>query len=159
MPARRKSRQRALQVLYMSDLCGMPVEEALRVFCGHLYFAEREEESGEDIIRDAEPDAFMETLAAGTAANLPSLDAKIAEHAEHWRLERMPRVDRCILRLAVFEMRDIGTPPPVVIDEALELARRYAGEESIPFLNGVLDAIRKSLFPENAASGSAAQSG
>jgi N utilization substance protein B len=48
----------------------------------------------------------------------------------------------------VFEMRDIGTPPPVVIDEALELARRYTGEEAIPFLNGVLDAIRKSLFPE-----------
>lgn len=159
MPARRKSRQRALQVLYMCDLCGMPVQDALRIFCDHLYFAEREEESGEDIVRDAELDAFMETLATGTAASLPELDAKIAEHAEHWRLERMPRVDRCILRMAVFEMRDIGTPPPVVIDEALELARRYTGEEAIPFLNGVLDAIRKSLFPESAARGSAAQSG
>jgi len=143
----------------MCDLCGMPVQEALRVFCDHLYFAEREEESGEDIVRDAELDSFMETLATGTAANMPGLDAKIAEHAEHWRLERMPRVDRCILRMAVFEMRDLGTPPPVVIDEALELARRYTGEEAIPFLNGVLDAIRKSLFPESAPRGSAAQSG
>ena len=151
MPARRKSRQRALQVLYMCDLCGMDAEQALRVFLDHLYYAEREEESGEDIVRDPELDAFMESLATGTAANLASLDELIAGHAEHWRLERMPRVDRCILRMAVYEMRDIGTPPPVVIDEALELARRYAGEEAIPFLNGVLDAIRKSLFPEAAA--------
>jgi N utilization substance protein B len=151
MPARRKSRQRALQVLYMCDLCGMAAEQALCVFLDHLYYAEREEESGEDIVRDPELDAFMESLATGTAANLASLDALIAEHAEHWRLERMPRVDRCILRMAVYEMRDIGTPPPVVIDEALELARRYTGEEAIPFLNGVLDAIRKSLFPEAAA--------
>jgi N utilization substance protein B len=154
MPARRKSRQRTLQILYMCDLCGMPVEEALQIFNDHLYFAEREEESGEDVVRDPELDAFMETLAKGTHANLASLDAKIAEHAEHWRLERMPRVDRCILRMAVYEMRDIGTPPPVVIDEALELARRYTGEEAIPFLNGVLDAIRKSLFPETAAQSS-----
>jgi N utilization substance protein B len=132
----------------MCDLCGMPVEEALRTFEEHLYFAEREEESGEDLAREPELDEFMRTLAAGTFSNLASLDTKIAEHAEHWRLERMPRVDRCILRMAVFEMRDIGTPPPVVIDEALELARRYTGEEAIPFLNGVLDAIRKSLFPE-----------
>lgn len=143
----------------MCDLCGMPVEEALQVFKEHLYFAEREEESGEDIVRDAELDAFMETLAIGAAANLPGLDSKIAEHAEHWRLERMPRVDRCILRMAVFEMQDLGTPPPVVIDEALELARRYTGEEAIPFLNGVLDAIRKSLFPEGAARGGAAETG
>ncbi len=143
----------------MCDVCGMPVRDALRIYYDHLYFAEREEEAGEDIVQDAELDAFMETLATGAAANLPELDSKIAEHAEHWRLERMPRVDRCILRMAVFEMRDIGTPPPVVIDEALELARRYTGQEAIPFLNGVLDAIRKSLFPEGAARGSAAQSG
>lgn len=151
MPARRKSRQRALQILYMCDLCGMSDEEALHIFNEHLYFAEREEESGEDIVRDPELDAFMERLVKGTSSDLPALDARIAEHAEHWRLERMPRVDRCILRMAVYEMRDIGTPPPVVIDEALELARRYTGEEAIPFLNGVLDAIRKSLFPEAAA--------
>lgn len=151
MPARRKSRQRALQILYMCDLGGMTAEQALHVFNEHLYFAEREEESGEDIVRDPELDAFMEILVKGTAACLAPIDALIADHAEHWRLERMPRVDRCILRMAVYEMRDVGTPPPVVIDEALELARRYTGEEAIPFLNGVLDAIRKSLFPEAAA--------
>ncbi len=151
MPARRKSRQRALQVLYMSDLTGMPVEETLRIFREHLYFAEREEELGLDSASPAELDAFLETLACGTAACIAELDTLIAQHAEHWRLERMPHVDRSILRMAVYEMRDVGTPPPVVIDEALELARRYTGEEAIPFLNGVLDAIRKSLFPESAA--------
>ncbi len=90
-------------------------------------------------------------LSLGAGACIPELDELIARHAEHWRLERMPRVDRSILRMAVYEMRDIGTPPPVVIDEALELARRYTGEEAIPFLNGVLDAVRKTLFPEAAA--------
>lgn len=135
----------------MSDLTGMPVEKALRIFREHLYFAEREEESGADSTLPAELDAFLETLACGTAACIPELDALISQRAEHWRLERMPRVDRSILRLAVFEMRDLGTPPPVVIDEALELARRYTGEEAIPFLNGVLDSIRKTLFPEAAA--------
>ncbi|MEJ5367540.1 MAG: transcription antitermination factor NusB [Bryobacteraceae bacterium] len=151
MPARRKSRQRALQVLYMSDLTGMPVEEALRIFREHLYFAEREEECGDDLPLPPEIDAFLDTLSLGAGACIPELDELIARHAEHWRLERMPRVDRSILRMAVYEMRDIGTPPPVVIDEALELARRYTGEEAIPFLNGVLDAVRKTLFPEAAA--------
>lgn len=135
----------------MSDLTGMPVGEAVRMFREHLYFAEREEESGDDLPLPPEIDAFLETLTLGTDACIPELDQLIARHAEHWRLERMPRVDRAILRMAVFEMRNVGTPPPVVIDEALELARRYTGEEAIPFLNGVLDAIRKTLFPEAAA--------
>jgi len=148
-----------LQVLYMSDLTGVPVEEALRVFRECLYYAEREEDSGEDAVLGPELDAFLETLACGTGDCIPELDALIARHAEHWRLERMPRVDRSILRMAVYEMRDVGTPPPVVIDEALELARRYTGEEAIPFLNGVLDAVRKSLFPEAGAPCDAAQAG
>ena len=151
MPARRKSRQRALQVLYMWDLRGMPIEEAVEDFRRWLYHAEREEDAGEEANLPPDPDPFMEALATGTAREVASLDQQISRHAEHWRLERMPRVDRAILRMAVYEMRDLGTPPPVVIDEALELARRYTGEEAIPFLNGVLDAVRKSLFPEAAA--------
>jgi N utilization substance protein B len=91
----------------------------------------------------------METLAAGAAGKVQSLDDTIAAHAENWRLDRMPRVDRCILRMAVYEMRDVGTPPPVVIDEALELARRYTAPEAVPFLNGVLDAVRKALFGDD----------
>ena len=60
----------------------------------------------------------------------------------------MPIVDRNILRMAIYEMKTLGTPPAVVIDEALELARRYSEEEAVPFVNGVLDAIRKIIFPE-----------
>lgn len=138
----------------MWDLRGMRIEEAVEDFFRWLYHAEREEESGEELDLPPDPDPFMETLAMGTARELESLDEKISGHAENWRLERMPRVDRCILRMAVYEMRDVGTPPPVVIDEALELARRYTAPEAIPFLNGVLDAVRKSLFGEEEAAGS-----
>lgn len=145
-----------MQVLYMSDLTGTPPKEALECFRKQLYFAEREEETGEDSAAPAEADAFLETLVCGTGACIPELDALIARHAEHWRLERMPRVDRSILRMAVYEMRDVGTPAPVVIDEALELARRYTGEEAIPFLNGVLDAVRRTLFPEASSPDAAA---
>jgi N utilization substance protein B len=71
----------------------------------------------------------------------------IGSHSEHWRLERMPAVDRNILRLAVFEMTGTQTPPAVVIDEALELARRFSGEASVAFINGVLDAVRRQVLP------------
>jgi N utilization substance protein B len=77
----------------------------------------------------------------------PGIDERIQQHAEHWRLERMPTVDRNILRLAVYEMMRMPTPPAVVIDEALELARQFSGEESVHFVNGVLDAVRRDLHP------------
>ncbi len=73
------------------------------------------------------------------------LDRRIETKSEHWKLERMPTVDRNILRLAVFEMTKSSTPPAVVIDEALELARQFSGEESVSFINGVLDAVNREL--------------
>ncbi len=76
------------------------------------------------------------------------LDRRITQHAEHWRIERMPSVDRNILRLAVYEMMHSDTPAAVVIDEALELARRYSNEESVQFVNGVLDAVHRDLALE-----------
>ena len=75
--------------------------------------------------------------------HLAEVDEQIARHAEHWRMERMPAVDRNILRLAVYEMTRGGTPAAVTIDEALELARKFSGEESVQFVNGVLDAIHR----------------
>jgi N utilization substance protein B len=75
------------------------------------------------------------------------IDDLIGKHSEHWRIERMPVVDRNILRLAIYEMSKMATPSAVVIDQALELARRFAGEESIGFLNGVLDAVNHTLRP------------
>lgn len=98
---------------------------------------------------EAEPvtdlDAFGEELAEGTALQVTEIDGMITRHSENWRIERMPVVDRNILRVAVWEMKNLPTPAAVVIDQALELARRFAGEESIPFLNGVLDAINLEL--------------
>jgi N utilization substance protein B len=85
----------------------------------------------------------MEQLVRTTAERLPAIDGLISQHSEHWRIDRMPAVDRNILRLAVCEMTTTPTPPAVVIDEALELARRFSGEESVAFINGVLDAIRR----------------
>ena len=137
MPSRHKSRERALQILFQIDIRNQPPEEAFAAFLGSLY-----SEDGEE----APPlDPFMEQLVKGTTAGVAEIDARIAGHSEHWRLERMPVVDRNILRLAVWEMTNAGTPPAVVIDEALELARRFSGEDAVAFINGVLDAVMRDL--------------
>jgi N utilization substance protein B len=78
------------------------------------------------------------------------IDSQISQKSEHWRLDRMAAVDRNLLRLAVFEMTGLGTPPAVVIDEALELARQFSGDESVSFINGVLDAVLRSSKPAGA---------
>ena len=139
MPARYKSRQRALQVLFQCDIREQRAEEALRAYYESLY-----QDEGED---QPDRDEFMEELVRGTLGTLDAIDELIRRHSANWRLERMPVVDRNILRLAISEMLDLGTPAPVVIDQAIELARRFSGEESVPFVNGVLDAIRREQFP------------
>lgn len=147
MPARRKSRQRAVQILYLWDVRKLPIEDAIEAFYGSLYSSENEEDTGEESAELSARDGFMETLARGTAGAVEEIDGYISQRAENWRLERMPVVDRTILRMAVYEMKELGTPPAVVIDEALELARRFTEIEAIPFLNGVLDAVRKLVVP------------
>jgi N utilization substance protein B len=136
MPARHRSRQRALQVLFSCDLRRQPVDDAISAFYKTLDSEEEDPSPGQ-------PDEFMETLVRGATLQAASIDERIAAKSEHWRLDRMPAVDRNILRLAVFEMSDVGTPPPVVIDEALELARQFSTDESVAFINGVLDAVRR----------------
>lgn len=94
--------------------------------------------------------AFAEELFQGTIQHIPEIDRLVEEHSEHWKLERMSAVDRNLLRLAVYELRaHPATPRAVVIDEALEIARRFSSEESVEFINGVLDAVRKSLDGES----------
>ncbi|HSW49682.1 MAG TPA: transcription antitermination factor NusB [Bryobacteraceae bacterium] len=136
MPARHRSRERALQVLFLADIRQQTAEEAIAGFYGSLLTSDGGEEK-------PEPDSFMEQLARGALADRAGIDKLIAGQSEHWRLDRMPIVDRNILRLAIHEMMSIGTPAPVVIDEALELARRFSSEESVAFVNGVLDAVRR----------------
>jgi N utilization substance protein B len=137
MPSRHRSRQRALQILFQIDLSAQPLEQALAGYFGSLC----SDEPGEP----AEPDPFLEALLHGVLARRDEIDALIRRHSEHWRLERMRVVDRNLLRLAVFELTATDTPPAVVIDEALELARRFSEPDAVPFLNGVLDAIRRDL--------------
>ncbi|HYL34592.1 MAG TPA: transcription antitermination factor NusB [Bryobacteraceae bacterium] len=149
MSARHRSRQRALQVLYQWDLRKQAVDEAISSFYDTLY--------SEEGAAPPNRDEFMEELAKGTSAMATDIDHQIAEKAENWKLERMPLVDRNILRMAIYEMSRKNTPPAVIIDEALELARQFSGDESVPFINGVLDAVRKQRFaavqnPEGGAS-------
>jgi N utilization substance protein B len=132
MPSRRRSRQRALQILYLWDTRRQPVDEAINAYYETLYSEEQPER-----------DPFVASLVRGTVQHVTEVDERISRHAEHWRMERMPAVDRNILRLAVYEMVHGGTPAAVTIDEALELARKFSNEESVQFVNGVLDAIHR----------------
>jgi transcription antitermination protein NusB len=137
MSSRHRSRQRALQILYQWDIRRQPVDEAIAAFYETLYSEE-----------DPDPppvDEFMEALVRGTAANAKEIDRRIERKSAHWRIERMPVVDRNVLRLAIFEMTGLETPPAVVIDEALELARHFSSDESVSFVNGVLDAVHKDV--------------
>ena len=86
---------------------------------------------------------FANQLFEGAVAQVEVMDKLLAQNAQHWRLERMAAIDRNILRLAVYELRYSDTPPKVVVDEALELAKKFSSAESAPFINGVLDALLK----------------
>ncbi len=137
MAARTKSRERALQILFLWDARKQPIHEATAAYFDTQY----PEAAG------APPpeDPFLKELVTGAVAHAEELDSLITKHAEHWRMERMAPVDRNILRLAVYEMAYSKTPAVVVIDEALELARLFSNEESVQFVNGVLDAVHKDL--------------
>lgn len=96
--------------------------------------------------RQADDDvrAFSEHLVRGVMERRDEMDGLIAGVAERWRVERMPVVDRNVLRLALFEMLDDpGTPRPVIIDEAIEIGKKYGSEQSGSFINGILDALRR----------------
>jgi N utilization substance protein B len=136
MPARHRSRVRALQVLFLWDLRKQEIGEAISSYYETLG-------SEEDDPKRTGPDEFMEMLVRGTVGSAPALDRTISDKSANWRIERMPAVDRNILRLAVYEMAELKTPPAVAIDEALDLARQFSGDESVAFINGVLDAVSR----------------
>jgi N utilization substance protein B len=136
--ARHRAREQALQLLFQWDLRRAPLDEILRGYYSSLLISE-------DTVGKPRPDEFAETLLRGVIDELENIDGRIGRNAAHWRLDRMPVVDRNILRIAVYEMLRTETPPAVIIDEAIELARRFAGEESVHFVNGVLDAVRREI--------------
>ncbi len=135
MGARRKGRECALQLLFQADLSKSSLDEA------HQLYWKLHPKSDE--IRH-----YADFIYLGTREHLADIDALIQRYSEHWRLERMAAVDRNILRAAVFEfLHERETPTTVVINEALEIARKYSTEESTQFINGILDAINKHHLP------------
>jgi N utilization substance protein B len=135
--SRRKSRELAMQMLFQADLGKQSPDHVRATFWKSVDKTEPE-------VR-----GFAEDLFRSAIANQEQIDELIAANSRHWRLERMPGVDRNLLRMAVGEMLAFkATPFPIVINEALEIARRYSAPESINFLNGILDAIAHGLLPK-----------
>ena len=145
MASRHESRERALQMLFLWDQSRETPENVIAGYWGGLL--------SEELPARAVADEFANQLLCGAVGRAAEADRLIVAHAEHWRLERMSAVDRNILRLAVFELLEGQTPAPVVIDEALEIARRFSGDESVQFINGVLDAVWKSLQQKHEETG------
>src|SRR6476659_11153664 len=134
MGTRRKSRELALQMLFQADLGQQPIEEVRKTFWqGRGEVAPEVKGFAEDIFRVARDRA-------------PEIDKLIENHAENWRMDRMAAVDRNLLRAAVAEFLGFPkTPRAVVINEAIEIARKFSSPESVQFINGVLDSIGKDL--------------
>jgi N utilization substance protein B len=140
MGTRRKSRELAMQMLFQGDLGKQKPEEVESLFW----------ESRDDV--DDETRGFADDLHRLATSREDEVDALIQKHAQNWRMERMPVVDRNLLRAAVAEMLGYPkTPAAVVINETLEVAKRYAAPESMSFLNGVLDAIGRELLEKRLA--------
>ncbi len=132
---RRKARECALQMLFAADI----VTEA-EYFSTADYWNELGEDGVEEKTR-----SFADNLVNGTLRELATIDDRIRTRAEHWRIERMAIVDRNILRLSVYEFLFEDTPHTVVINEALEIARRFSTFEATQFVNGILDGIKLDL--------------
>ncbi len=127
MSLRRKSREYALQMLFQWE---MGKQDPSRIENGFWANARAQKSTRE----------FANQLFENAAARVAELDPIISTHAKNWRIERMPAIDRAILRLAIAELRTMGTPPRVVLNEAVELAKKFSTEEAASFVNGILDA-------------------
>lgn len=137
---RHRAREAALQMLYQWEIGRVSAHEAIATY----WPAHDAEHTLDEPLRE-----FANQLVRGTIGRVSEIDAMLAAHAQNWRVERMAVIDRLVLRLAVFEfLAQPDTPPRVVINEALELARAFSGEEAVAFVNGVLDAVRKALQRE-----------
>lgn len=132
MGTRRKSREFALQILYAADLLHASFDTIIRTFW-------LDRTPGESVR------SYAEHIAAGVLNDRPRIDALIESKSRNWRISRMSIVDRNILRSAVYELLTSDVPPAVIINEAIEIAKRYGDGESGQFVNGVLDAVHHAL--------------
>lgn len=129
MNVRRKAREGALQALYRIDISDGAANDALEL---------------EELAPGTESRRYCEVLVQGVLSRLPEIDARIEKHSENWTIGRMSVVDRNILRIAAYELfYSADVPYKVIIDEAVELAKTFGTDESGPFINGIVDRIRK----------------
>jgi transcription antitermination protein NusB len=138
MGARHTARERALQALYQLDMSGGSPEEALAAAW----------ESAAQEIPKPDPNAvlFARELVEGVVSNLRDIDGLIEQHSHNWRIDRMDRIDRSVLRLAIFELKYRGDiPRKVTLNEAVELGKSYGTEASSAFVNGLLDRVAVAL--------------
>lgn len=145
---RRKARECALQMLFASDVLKAQDDVLTTDYWKELGDAGIDEKTQD----------FANNLVNGTLKELETIDDRIRTRAEHWRIERMAIVDRNVLRLAVYEFLFEDTPHTVVINEALEIARRFSTFEATQFINGILDAIKHDLEEKPAKSSQASTS-
>jgi N utilization substance protein B len=129
---RRKSREFALQMLFQWD---MSPQEPAKLEAKFWRAAKAADSTR----------AFANQLFEGATKQVAALDELIVKHAENWRFERLAAIDRAVLRLAIYELRVADAPYKVVLNEAVDLAKKYSSEESGAFVNGVLDAVYKSM--------------
>ena len=137
---RRRAREAALQMLYQWEVGRTSAYEAIATYWPS-------QDNGADL-----PDVhreFANGLVRGTIGRVEEIDRLLASHAQNWRVERMAVLDRLVLRLATYELlAEPATPAKVVLNEAIELARAYSGDDAVGFVNGVLDAVRRELKRE-----------
>lgn len=138
--SRHRAREAAVQMLYQWEVGKASMFEVGQTF----WSGPAATEAVGDELR-----AFATTLATGVARTVGDIDPMIAEAAQNWRIERMNVLDRLILRMAIYEfLHEPATPAKVIINEALELARTFSTDDSVRFINGVLDAVRRTLGRE-----------
>lgn len=137
---RRRGREAALQMLYQWEIGRASPHEAIATYWpAH--------DADNELTGDLRE--FANGLVRGTIARVPEIDAILAAHAQNWRVERMAVIDRLVLRLAVYELlAESATPARVIINEAIELVRAFSGDEAVGFVNGILDAARKTMNRE-----------
>ena len=133
MGLRHQAREQVLQILYLMDMASLKSEEALTYFFGKMGSSNAEE-------------LYVREMIQGLAEKKAEVDQLIESCSEHWKLSRMPRIDRNILRISTFEMHfRTDIPAPVSIDEAVELGKKYGEEKTAAFVNGLLDRISKEV--------------
>ena len=140
MGARHSGREAALQMLFQIEASEISADKAIELFWRTFE-------------ADPEGRAYADSVVRGVEAELEAIDKKITSASQNWRIERMSRVDRNLLRVALYELlHEDETPDPVVIDEAVEIAKKFSTPSSAPFINGVLVGIRRNLFGAREAS-------